>query len=499
MISVINYINILKKDILSNIFFCMYIYKKTAQIIIGDIMFWNAKFPIFKFDDYVRELDVAIVGGGLTGLATAYYLRDSKLKVAVFEQGKIGSGITSRTTAKITYLQGDIYQRLGDKAKLYYLSQKDAIKELLKIIDDENISCELEKVPSILFCLDKENISKIQAEKELLESFGACPYNVEHSSISAGIKISDSYVFHPISFLLGICKSIISKVYIYENTLVFDLKKENGRYLIHTTNGDFFAKDVVMANHYPFFLFPNLFPLRTYVQREYVNAAKVSTRLFFTAINIDADLHSIRYYKNYLLYGSNRHRLTKKIDFEKHYEKSRLDFKKLFGKDAEITWDNQDIVSHDLLPFIGKVDNHLYIGTAYRGWGMTNGILAGKIISDIILCRPSLYQDFFSPRRINLELTFNSFLGTFHYMKATMQAFLNKNNPLYIKINGVLHAIYEDEEHKIHKICLLCPHMKCRLVFNSYDKTWDCPCHGSRFSLDGSLIKGPAVKSLKEK
>lgn len=399
-------------------------------------MFWNADFPTFNFENPVRKLDVAIIGGGLTGLSTAYYLRNSSLKVAVFEQSKIGGGVTSRSTAKITYLQGDIYQRLGNKAKSYYLSQKEAIWELLKIIEDENISCELEKVPSIIFCLNKENDSKIQFEKKLLESFGAHPYEVQHPNISSGIGISDSYVFHPLKFLSGLYKALISKVFIYENTLVFDMKKEDGHYLIHTTNGDFFAKNVVIANHYPFFLLPNLFPLKTYVQREYVNAAKISHPLSFTAINIDSNLHSIRYYKNYLLYGSNRHRLTEKIDFGKNYDKSRSDFKRLFDKIPERTWDNQDIVSHDLLPFIGRFDSHLYVGTAYRGWGMTNCVLAGRIISSFILYHTALYQDLFSPTRMNLELAINSFLGTFHYMKAIIKAFLKKTILLILELMG---------------------------------------------------------------
>ena len=477
----------------------MYVSKNLVHAIIGDIMFWNAKFPVFNAPNYVGELDVAIIGGGLTGLSTAYYLRNSNLKVAVFERDKIGMGATSRSTAKISYLQGDIYQRLGDKAESYYLSQNEAIKDLLKIIEDENISCELEQVPSILFCLQKENRAKIYLEKQLLERFGAHPYEVQHSSICAGIGISDSYVFNPLQFLSGLSKTLISKTFIYENTTVLNIKKHNGRYLIHTTNGNFFAKDVVIANHYPFFLFPNLFPLKTYVKREYVNVGKVKHNLSFTAINIDSDFHSIRYYKNYLLYGSNRHRLTEKIDFGKHYDKSRLDFKKLFNICPEFTWDNQDIVSHDLLPFIGKLDSHLYVGTAYRGWGMTNGVLAGKIISNSILYKSTPYQHLFYPQRMNLEMIINSFLGVFHYMKANTQSFFTKPNPSYVKINGILHAIYEDEEHKIHKICLLCPHMKCHLVFNSYDKTWDCPCHGSRFSLDGKLIKGPATKALTKK
>lgn len=461
-------------------------------------MFWNVNFPSTPLLQPVDAiLDVAIIGGGITGLSTAYYLKDSNLKIALFDKEKIGQGVTSKTTAKITYLQGDIYQKLGSRAKEYFLSQKMAISELLRIIEKEYISCDLEQVRSILFTLEDNNVLKLNCERKLLDSFHCHTFDVVDAKIKAGFGITDSYVFHPLKYLSGLCSVLLSKILFYENTLVQNIKKEEDSYILETSFGDFKARNVVVACHYPFFLYPNFFPLKTYIQREYVNVSKVRSNKYYSAINIDSNLHSIRFYNDYLIYGSNRHKLTSKIDYGKNYEKSKSDFKKYFHRVPEFTWMNQDIVSHDLLPFIGEISPHLFIGTAYRGWGITNGTLAGKILSDLILHRENEFSSLFSPSRMTISLFSNSFLGVFHYMKVYTEALWKKNNPTYIRINGIMYAIYEDKEHKIHKIRLLCPHMKCNLVFNSFDETWDCPCHGSRFDLDGNLIEGPAKENLK--
>ncbi len=464
---------------------------------IGDIMFWSVEFPKFHVPSFSKKLDVAIIGGGITGLTTAYYLKDSNLKIGLFDKGKVASGVTSKTTAKITYLQGDIYQRLGSRAKKYFLSQKEAISELIHIIEKEHIDCDLEQVVSVLFTLDKANIYKLDEEKRLLQQFGCYPFDIIDSHIEAGFGIRDSYVFHPLKYLKGLCKTLLQKIDFYEDILVQNIQKNGNFYVLKTTSGIFEARDVVVCCHYPFFLLPSYIPLKTYVEREYVNVCKMKEHKHFSAINIDSELHSVRYYKNYLIYGSNQSRLTSKINYSKNYQKSIADFEKYFKKEPQYTWMNQDIVSNDLLPFIGKVCPHLFIGTAYRAWGMTNGTLAGKILADSILNRKNQYITFFDPKRMNMSLFYHSFLGTFHYMKVYAQSLWKKNNPFYIRINGIIYAIYEDEEHEIHRIRLLCPHMKCNLVFNSFEKTWDCPCHGSRFDLDGKLLEGPAKEDLK--
>lgn len=460
-------------------------------------MFWKTKFPVVSSLDNNQEMDIAIIGGGITGLTTAYYLKDTNKRIALFDKGKIGCGITSNTTGKITYLQGDIYQKLGKaKGREYYSSQKYAIDSLLKIISCERIDCDLEKVPMIVFTSDIKNVDKIDREKELIEEFGSVTFPVSNEKIKSGFGVNDSYIFHPLKYLAGLTRVLKNKISFYEDTMVFDMKKEEDYYVIRTVKGDFKAKKVVIACFYPFFIIPNFFPLKNYIQREYVNVARVKKKYDFSAINIDEDLHSIRFYKNFLIYGSNRHRLTSEIDYGKHYQKSKDDFTNFFGVEPEFTWMNQDIVSHDLLPFIGKINSSLFLGVGYRGWGMTNGTLAGKIIADNILGYENSFDKLFSPGRIGVSLFVNSFLGTFHYMKVYAQSLWKKNNPSYIRFNGFTYAFYKDKEHKIHKIKLLCSHMKCHLVFNSYEKTWDCPCHGSRFDLDGNVICGPAKENL---
>ena len=157
---------------------------------------------------------------------------------------------------------------------------------------------------------------------------------------------------------------------------------------------------------------------------------------------------------------------------------------------------NQDIISNDKLPFIGKIKDNLYISTAYNTWGMTNATIGGKIISDLILDKDNKYKDLFNPTRINIPLIFNSFIGSFYYLKAYIESIFKINNPYYIKIKGITYGIYIDKEGIEHKIKLLCPHMKCHLVFNKEEKTWDCPCHGSRFDIDGNIINTPSTKKL---
>ena len=152
-----------------------------------------------------------------------------------------------------------------------------------------------------------------------------------------------------------------------------------------------------------------------------------------------------------------------------------------------------------ILPFIGKIEENLYLATAYNAWGMTNGTIAAKVITDLIQNNKSKYQELFDPNRKNLALTINSIIGTLNYLKVYIHALFQKNNPKYIKIKGLTYGIYKDKNNKEHIINLLCPHMKCNLVFNKEEETWDCPCHGSRFNIDGKLLEGPATKNINKK
>lgn len=450
------------------------------------------------------ETDILIIGGGITGLTLSYFLRKSNKNITLIDKGRLGLGVTAKTTAKITYLQEDIYQKLEDKfnqniSKLYFDSQKEAIELIKKIIKDHRISCDFKKTPSLLFAKDSSNISKINKEAKLLTLWNVSIKEISNKHFSKAIRVEDTYTFHPLKYLDGLIDLIEKDISIYEYTLAKSITYDHDFYQVKTEKNVIRAKEVVIATHYPFFVYPSFIPLKTYIQREYVNVGKRKEKDCFSAINVDQELHSIRFYQDYLIYGSNKNRLTSKIDYQKNDEKSKEDYFTYFLEQPIYTWMNQDIMSNDLLPFIGKVKKNMYLLTAYNAWGMTNATIGAKLVCDLIQGRQSRYEKLFDPCRMNSTLFIESLLGSFHYMKAYMQSLWKKNNPYYIKIKGIYYGIYEDKYHKKHQIKLICPHMKCNLVFNKKEHTWDCPCHGSRFDLDGHLIEGPAKENLQNK
>ena len=464
---------------------------------------WNKYLKVNNNKNKINNLktDILIIGGGITGVTTAYFLKDKNYKITLIDKGVIGGGVTSKTTAKISYLQQNIYTKLINYhgltvSKEYFDSQIEAINLITKIIKDNNIECDLKKSPSILYTEIENNRQKVIKERKILENWNVSTKTVESNKILYGFSVDNTYTFNPIKYLNSLKETIENKVSIYENTKVISMSKSRDYYQINTSNGLILSKKVVIACHYPFFIFPNLFPLKTYIEREYVNATKVDNPKEYNAINIEKNINSIRYYENYLIYGSNNHKLTSRINYNKNYQKSIEDLKKYFNIKPKYTWMNQDIMSHDKLPIIGLLKDDLYISTAYSKWGMTNGTIGAKIISDLIQNNKSKYQRLFNPKRINIPLIFNSFLGIFNYLKVYIESPFHINNPKYIKIDNFIYGVYTDNNKNEHKIKLICPHMKCHLVFNKEELTWDCPCHGSRFDIDGNLIEGPATKNI---
>ncbi len=446
------------------------------------------------------ESDILIIGAGITGLSCSYFLKDCNKKIILIDKESSFLGVTSKSTAKITYLQGIIYQVLEKNFDIYaareYLnSQLDAIKYINDIIKTNNISCDFEKSSSLIFTTKIKGKKKIQKEKELLEKWGIkfkeiCDKNMY------GIEVEGTYTFNPVKYLEGLYNILKNKINIYGNVMANDIKYIDNKYIIETNMGIIKAQKVIIACHYPFFIKPAFIPLKTYIKREYVNAGSITNPKKFNAINIDKKLYSIRYYKNYVIYASNSHKLTSKTNYKINYQKSIKDYKNNFKKEPEFTWMNQDIMSNDSLPFIGEIKKDLYMATAFNSWGITNGTISGKIISDLIINNDSKYKLLFNPKRNNFPLLKDSFIGTFSYLKVILASIFKKNKPFYIKIKNIIYGIYIDDNNKKHIVRLICPHMKCNLIFNKQEKTWDCPCHGSRFDLDGNIIEGPATKGI---
>ena len=438
--------------------------------------------------DTNEECDVLIIGGGITGLSTAYHLKGKNLKVILVERNEIGSGITSKTTGKITYLQELIYSKLykekgKEVAKLYLNSQLDAIKIVTNIIKKEKIDCDLEQVKSYVIG------NNLEKEKDILKEF-----NIKVLEDKNAIFVDDTYVFHPIKYLVKI-KEILenNNIKIYEHTNIIEIKND----IAYTKEYHIKAKNIVLACHYPFFLLPLLMPIKGYLEKSYIASISNIENKKLSAITSNNPTISLRYHLNNLIYLNGSHTISNHQNEQKNFDNLINEIKK-YGT-FDYIWSNQDIVTNDHLPIIGKINDSLLIATGYNTWGMTNGSLAGKIISDLILQIDNKYTDLFAVKRDKSLYEIKNILNEIvrNGKSFTLSKLIN-NKKWYSKqvqfktIKNDKVGIYIDENNQKHIVYNKCPHLKCGLIFNEFEKTWDCPCHGSRFDMDGNLILGPS-------
>lgn len=459
-----------------------------------------------------KEVDVLIIGGGITGISLAYQLKDTSLKVALVDRNQIGLGVTSKTTAKLNYLQENIYSKLTknysyEVAALYLKSQRYAIKMVKDIIKKENIDCNFEQVASYVFTNQKSEVASIRKEKSILTSLGQkveenkdIPFPLQ--SIYS-IKVKDTAIFHPLKYVYGLIEKIKKKVDLYENTEIYKIDREKDLYICKAKTNSIKAKQVVLACHYPFFLFPYFMPIKTYPEKSYIIASKVDTYLKNTLITSNNPTKSIRYYKDkesYIFYLSNSHASCNHVASIYNFKRA-MDEAETLGLKADYVWSNEDIMTFDDLPFIGEIEKNLYLATGYNTWGMTNATIASFILSKRILGEQTEYDTLFSPLRKSFSRKVKSYTqNMFKNMKGYVENKVNvskswyPNNLTFKTINGKRVAIYEDNQK--HMVYTKCPHMGCELVFNEMEKTWDCPCHASRFDIDGNCIKGPSLYNI---
>jgi len=458
------------------------------------------------------DVDVLIIGGGITGISTAYHLKHSNLNVCLVDQDLVGHGVTGKTTGKLTFLQELIYSTLTDEysietANKYLKSQQEAINIVEQIIRENNIECDYIKADSYIFANNIKDMEKIKREKDILDKLGIKAKEVTDIPVSlkcyCGIQVGDTAVFHPIKYLYALKELITNMgIKIYERTKILEIKKENKEFICFTATNKIKAKTVVLACHYPFFIFPFLFPLKGYLERSYVSASKVSDYQDISIISVGNDTKSVRYHSSkdtpYFIYLNGSHNMNSKYNVRTSFEKLHQDLSNLNLK-ADFIWTNHDIITSDHLPYIGYLEENLIIGTGYNTWGMTNGSLAGKIISDLILNKENEYVDLFDPKR---NKPISNVLSVVNNIYSSAKPFIEnkiiKNKSFYpsnVKFetrNGTPVAIYIDSNNKEHIVYNKCPHLKCNLIFNEIEKTWDCPCHGSRFDIDGKCIQGPS-------
>lgn len=443
------------------------------------------------------NVDILIIGAGITGLTTAYYLKNSS--ICVVDASSFGHGVTQGSTAKITYLQSAIYTKITNKqkAKLYLKSQLDAIKYLKNIIENENIKCHLKKVPSYIFASTKKDIKKLKEEVNFLKENKV---DIKEKKLPlkitsyASFYVDDTYTFNPIEYLDGLYNILKDKVSIYEDTKILKIEENDLGFICYGDKHHIKCKKVVVACHYPFFTYPFMLPLKSYIEKSYIVVSKVRKNENYSCINVSNPTYSCRFYEDddgiYQISLSESHNTAVKQNDEHHFKRVR----EIFNLDDEnilMEYSNVDIITSDNLPYIGKIKENMFLATGYNTWGMTNGILASKIITDLILKNNNEYVKLFDPKRSTIKKLPYCLVSQ---IKSFFGPKIYKNKSWYHdKITfseGI--ATYIDEKGKKHTVYNKCPHFGCSLIFNEVEETWDCPCHSSRFDIDGKCIKGPS-------
>ena len=300
-------------------------------------------------------------------------------------------------------------------------------------------------------------------------------------------EVDDTYLFHPLKFIY----SLINNEQIYENTSIKKIEIVDNNYICYTDEYKIKAKYVILGLHYPYFQLPFLFPIKGTLEKSYLSASKYLDKV--SLISYSNPFISIRNYEDYLIYLSNSHSVSNKVFDKENFDKLLNKLKKLNLK-PEYLWSNIDIITNDGLPYIGEIKNHLLIGTGYNTWGLATGFLAGKIITDIINNNENEYIELFNPKRMNLSQVIGPFICAYKSIEGIVNGFKKDPKITYDVINNTKVMIYKD--YRKHIVNHKCPHFGCRLLFNEIEKTWDCPCHGSRFDIDGKCINGPSNHNI---
>ena len=375
---------------------------------------WSQTVEIPKREALRGNLTVhtAVIGAGMSGLLTAYFLKKQGIDVAVLEADQIAGGQTKNTTAKITGQHGLFYERLINKAgkeraKSYVWAQKAAIKAYENIIKDENIECHFKILPSYLYTADETRILKLEKEAKAANMLGmeAKLAGKEETAelpfqIAGALCFPNQAQFHPLEFVKYISKNLP----IYENTRVLSVKGHT----LFTDKGNVIAENIVFATHYPFVNVPGFYFARQHQDRSYVLALAGQKELSGMYYSIDQYGYSLRSAGSVLLFGGGAHRTGKMMqsgmDCEKEgYFYIRKAADRYYPKSKEVAhWSAQDCMPHDDIPFIGKYSvfrPYWYVATGFKKWGMTSSMLAAMIISDAICGRENEYAKVFKPQR----------------------------------------------------------------------------------------------------
>ena len=457
--------------------------------------FWNLEKENHKeFSPLIGDInaDVCIIGAGLTGLTTAYYLSKKGKKVVLLEKDRICSCTSGGTTGKITSQHELIYKYLKDEhgkevAKKYLESNENAIKNIEKIIKDENIDCDFEKKSAFVYTQSEQEVEKIKQELKVVKQLGIDAEFVTQIDLPidvlGAIEFKNQAQLHPVKYAYGLLNSILkNKGVIYENSKVLEIDQNDDEYIVSTKSGSVTSKYVVIATRYPIINFPGYYFLKMYQSISYAMLFDIKEKwdtngMFITSETPKNSFRSVKCGNKNLLLAVGYDNKTGDEVLGNPFEYLEKRVKNIYPEAEKLYWwSAEDCIGLDKIPYIGdfsKIMDNVYVATGFKKWGMTFTNIAANIICDKICGIENEYEDIYKSSRLEMIKNKDE---TINFLKDSAEGIVVKR----LK----------------NKITPTCTHLGCKLTWNEVEETWDCLCHGSRFTKDGDVFEGPAIKNL---
>ncbi|BCL26652.1 FAD-dependent oxidoreductase [Streptomyces aurantiacus] len=476
-------------------------------------------------------VDVVVVGGGIAGLSTAWELARTGRTVAVLEADRIAAGVTGHTTAKVSALHTLVYDRLRrtrdqDAAGLYARSQQGAVERVAEIVAMLDIACDLERVPAYTYATEPAAVPELRAEAEAAAAAGLAATYVARTElpyeVSGAVRVDAQAQFHPRKYLLALAEDVLARGgRIYERSRATGLSEGSPCRVTVESGHTVTARDVVVATHFPVFdralTFARLSP-----RRELVVAAPIAAGIAPAGMYITQE-EGKRSVRTAPLDEDHRLLIVTGESFTPGTGDPREGFRRLDAwmrarfpvGDTAYRWAAQDNDSTDTVPLVGPFhagSRHTYVATGFGGWGMSGGVMAGRLLTDLIRGDEPAWAGLYDPRRLKSTLreapallkqqaeVAKHFVGdrlsTTHVDSV---AEIPPGTGAVVRVEGQRCAVYRDKDGVAQAVSARCTHLGCLVAFNDAETAWECPCHGSRFGVDGSIRQGPAGRPLEKR
>ena len=490
--------------------------------------FWIESTPGTDFPPLGGEVsaDVAVIGAGITGLTAALLLTRAGKSVAVLDAKRIVRGVTGHTTAKVTSSHGAIYSQLvrqfGEEgARMYGESNEAALARIAQFVEEERIECDFARRSNYLYAPAAEQLQTVEQEAEAAARVGLPATFVQESPlpfpIAGAVRFDNQAQFHPRKYLLAFADGIVAAGgRIFEETRALDVE-EGTPCRVGTDKGTLTARDVIVATHIPFldrgFFFAKVHPYRSYVVCPRLDPSRDPVDMF---VSTESPTHTVRsspYEDGVLLViAGEGHKTGEHPNTEERYQALERWTREHFEIESmEYRWSTQDYYSVDHVPYIGRLtrrSRHVFAATGYNAWGLTNGTLAGMLLSDAVLGVENPWAPLYDANRVKPKASATMFVKENAKVarrwfgdrgKAGDREAVSRLRPgegTVVRVSGKSVAVHRDHGGALHAVSAVCTHLACIVHWNAAEQSWDCPCHGSRFANDGKVIQGPAVKDL---